>query len=765
METHRHAILAATLLGGLALLLYVNTIHHDFALDDSIVIAQNQFTQEGLAGVPKILTHDSFEGWRPGGSSSAGGRYRPLSLLTFALEVECFGLNAGRMHTFNVVLYALCAILLFVVLRTLLGTDRTALAFLASLLFVAHPLHTEVVANIKSRDELLCLIFLLATLLAAIRYTVRPGAGMLLGTALCFALALLAKEMALSGIVLIPLALWTFGNTKPRTLGAIAGGLGAALLAYIIMRGMAIGFPGDRAPTDILSNPFVNASLSERYATVFLVLGKYLGLLVLPHPLLWDYSYRHIEVVDWASPLAFVSLVLHLLLAAYVVIRIRLRDVAAFGILFYLVSLFTVSNLVLPVGGIMAERFLFIPSLGFCLIVAHFLLQIVRGAFPARRTRSISLTILFGALVFAYGTKTVLRNADWKDNLTLFRADILHNPTSVRARNALGESLMEAYRAARDPSRRAQLHTQAINEFRAALDLHRDARTHALLASAYREHGRLREATEQYEKCLEADPQHFHAVNALAAIKFAAKDYVAAGALYAHARSLRPEDSGLALSHAATLEKQDRTDEAITEYLQAVAKPEEALAAAGRAQGAGVEDLDDLNRLGSFYVGAGHYETAAKTFHRATIVAPGAVSAHNNLASLYAISNQFGMASYHFQMALRAEPESTVTKQNLSSMLVVWGRELFDEERYTNALVKMRQAVQFNPENAEAMLLLGTCHFQLGRFDTAIDAYKYALTLDPTNREIYHWLASVYRRKGDIDTANAILRASMRLSK
>ena len=114
------------------------------------------------------------------------------------------------MHTSNVVLYALCATLLFVVLRTLLGTDRTALAFLASLLFVTHPLHTEVVANIKSRDELLCLIFLLATLLAAIRYTVRPGAGMLLGTALCFVLALLAKEMALSGIVLIPLALRTF---------------------------------------------------------------------------------------------------------------------------------------------------------------------------------------------------------------------------------------------------------------------------------------------------------------------------------------------------------------------------------------------------------------------------------------------------------------------------------------------------------------------------------------------------------------------------
>ncbi|MDD4150951.1 MAG: hypothetical protein PHE33_13085, partial [Bacteroidales bacterium] len=184
-----------------AFILYGNTIGNDYALDDAIVITGNQFTQKGIKGIPDIFKYDTFTGFwlssYPGQTASqiqeekklvAGGRYRPLSLSTFALEVEIFGKkikdangqivyrgNPTISHFINILLYFLTTCLLYIILLRLIppkndGKWYFSFAFIASILFLAHPIHTEAVANIKGRDEIMTLLGSLAALWFTIKY-------------------------------------------------------------------------------------------------------------------------------------------------------------------------------------------------------------------------------------------------------------------------------------------------------------------------------------------------------------------------------------------------------------------------------------------------------------------------------------------------------------------------------------------------------------------------------------------------------------------
>ena len=134
--------------------LYLNTIFNDYAVDDLAVIQENRFTKQGVAGIPILLRTFYWEGYWNNNS----GIYRPLSMVTFALEWQFFPDNPHAGHVTNIILYAITGFLLFKVLRRLMPEQNILFPFFVSLVFIAHPVHTEVVANIKSRDEILCLL-------------------------------------------------------------------------------------------------------------------------------------------------------------------------------------------------------------------------------------------------------------------------------------------------------------------------------------------------------------------------------------------------------------------------------------------------------------------------------------------------------------------------------------------------------------------------------------------------------------------------------
>ena len=223
-------------LAGLALLLYANTIPHQYALDDAVVITRNSHTKSGLAGIPKLLFQDSIAGFLQERETFhvPGGRYRPLSLITLAVEHQLFGLSPHLSHAINALLYAGTAVLIFAMFASLFANSAAApwwrcLPFLTALIFVVHPLHTDVVANIKGRDEILALAGGLGTVLLALQHRHVALVG------LCFFAALLSKESAITFLAVVPLALLCRGDDKAVISRSMLP-LVIAAVAFLILR-------------------------------------------------------------------------------------------------------------------------------------------------------------------------------------------------------------------------------------------------------------------------------------------------------------------------------------------------------------------------------------------------------------------------------------------------------------------------------------------------------------------------------------------------
>ena len=205
---YRRARFQALSLFALSFLLYANTLGHDYALDDAIVITDNTVVQRGVAGWPELFTHDSFYGFfgeQERQALVAGGRYRPLTLAMFAVEQQ-LSPDPFLHHLLNVLWYAVLVVVVWGMLRELLrGHDLLWWVPVATAaLFAAHPLHTEAVANIKGRDEIMALLGAAGatwTILWAQRKQVRWGG---VAGAIMLLLACLAKENAITFALVIP---------------------------------------------------------------------------------------------------------------------------------------------------------------------------------------------------------------------------------------------------------------------------------------------------------------------------------------------------------------------------------------------------------------------------------------------------------------------------------------------------------------------------------------------------------------------------------
>ena len=212
--------LQSLLIFGFAFLLYANSLTHGFVLDDSIVITDNMFTKQGVQGIPGIFSKDTFYGFfKVEGKETlvSGGRYRPMTLVLFALIYQIFGENAFVFHLFTVVLFALtCVVMYRVLLRLFVNqgpTAATLLALITTVLFAAHPIHTEVVNNIKGCDEIVTLLGCLLALWCTFKAVDSGQFIWKLGAGLSFFLACLSKENAAAfvhsysaGLVVQPIA-------------------------------------------------------------------------------------------------------------------------------------------------------------------------------------------------------------------------------------------------------------------------------------------------------------------------------------------------------------------------------------------------------------------------------------------------------------------------------------------------------------------------------------------------------------------------------
>jgi hypothetical protein len=440
--------LAAVLLMAVPFVLYAATLGFGYVLDDEMVIQKNVFTQKGFGGLRDIFRFDSFMGYFQKKESLyllEGGRYRPLSLATFAMEVGFFGKDNPNLqyisHFVNVLLYALTAVLLYRILLGLFpvregGRWYFSLAFVASLLFALHPLHVEAVANIKGRDEILALLFSLSSLYATLKYFDTGRTRWMIGSGFFLLMGLFAKENALTFLAVIPLTVVFFTNVGTTRALTAAVPLLVAALIFIVIRFRALGFMLDhgKAMNDLMNDPFLGMKTGEKFATTFLTLGWYIKLLFYPHPLTHDYYPYHVPKVGWSDWRAIASLVGYMAMGVWAVLNLRKRKVAAWCILYFLLTLSIVSNLFVSVGTFMNERFVYMSSVGFCVLVAWFLCRQVPEWFKTRADQwSILGTGLLVVVAAGFGWRTFTRIPDWKDAPSLNRSAVNVSEGSARS--------------------------------------------------------------------------------------------------------------------------------------------------------------------------------------------------------------------------------------------------------------------------------------------------------------------------------------------
>jgi protein O-mannosyl-transferase len=428
---------------------YFNTLQNDYAYDDFSVIKENRVVTQGISAIPEILSTP----YRWGYFHTSNDMYRPLSLVMFATEYEMFDGDPAIGHFMNVLLYTCCVVALFIFLIAVFSNQHLGVPFIATLLFALHPIHTEVVANIKSRDELLCFLFAITCLVSFIRYHAGGKLKYLLTGAILFFLSLLSKETSISLLAVIPVLFLLFKKENRQRSWLIsacsilvAGGF--LLVRYVVLKSHNAS---NISEVLFIDNFLVGAhSTLEQLATAILMMGLYLQKLFISYPLISDYSYRSIPFVGFDSVWVLLSLILYICLMIVCIVRsIRKRfDYITFGIMFFLVSIAIFSNLVFFTGAAMAERFLFFPSLGFCLVIAALLNNLfAKNSFITSIADIISnkkMLLTVGVISLIMMILTVKRNSEWKDNLTLFGADIDKSPDNARLNYYLGNEMFKA---------------------------------------------------------------------------------------------------------------------------------------------------------------------------------------------------------------------------------------------------------------------------------------------------------------------------------
>jgi protein O-mannosyl-transferase len=555
--------------------LYGASINYGYVLDDGLVNTSNRYVQEGLKGIPKIMTHGYLEGTLGENNLYGWKEYRPMLMVQLALEKEFFGLKPSVNHFFNVFYYSITGVLLFLLLMRLFKKSQPLIPFLVTLLFMAHPIHTEVVANIKSRDEILCFMFLLMSLLSLLKYLSLKKIKFFLLSLFCFFLALLSKENAITFLAIIPLILYCFTEEKIKRIALLS--LPYIGIAVLFFGMIAVLIHGTISNIDPLYNFLIGiSSNTDRLATTLLIMGKYILLLLYPNHLSWDYSYNQIPVVGFTNIYVIVSIVTCISLVIYALLKLRNRSIISFGILFFFIAISATSNLFILTGAAMAERFLFIPALGFCIILV-FLLSML---FKRSNSSLTPVYVISGVLLVCYSFKTFDREKDWKDNLSLYEAGVKDAPNSSQTHTFLANEYSTKAQAETDQNNKAELFKKAESEFKTGLEIYPKnpqawynlgvlyfamgnipeaekankevVKYNPLFAKAYNnlgviegQRGDFKAAVENFKKAADIDSNYFDAFSNTAAAYFNLKEYKNAEPYYKHAHELNPQSKSV----------------------------------------------------------------------------------------------------------------------------------------------------------------------------------------------------------------------------
>jgi hypothetical protein len=432
----RH-MLAGAALCVVTLVAYSNSFHGGFVLDSRSVILLDTRIREATADNLGLIFQRTY--WWP---TAEVGLYRPATTLTYLFNYAVMGeadAPAGY-HWINFLLHSLNVLLAYALALRLLR--KFWVAFFIAALWAVHPVLTESVTNIIGRSDLLAAASVLGGLLLYLKSADSTGLRRyvwLAGLMAVTTVGVFSKESAVAVLGMIALYEITFWKGRERLRGLALGSAAIAipLVAMLIQRARVLAASAP-AQFSFVDNPMQGASFLKARLTALAVGGKYLWLLIWPAKLSADYSYSQIPIAsgtlhDWIAWLAVAAVIV------VVAMQFRANRLYFFFGAFALLTFVPVANILFQTGTIMAERFLYLPSIGFaaCVVMA---LYAVSEQSRFRLLAPVALSLI----VVVLGIRTWERNIDWKDDATLSKASVRTSPNSFKSHFALAIALNDA---------------------------------------------------------------------------------------------------------------------------------------------------------------------------------------------------------------------------------------------------------------------------------------------------------------------------------
>ncbi len=426
-----------------AAILYGNTVLNKYSVDDEFV-TNNPQVAKGLKALPEIFS--TFYVNQQGNVGSNVSDYRPIVKATYALEYQLWGQKPGVSHGINMLIYWLLSVFLFFLLKRLLKDYNILFPFLITLVFMSHPVHTEVVASLKNRDEMLSFLCGIGAMWFILDYADTRKFRYLVYAFMVFVIGFLCKTSIVPFLALYPLVLWFFTDFPPKKYVPVVLIIAVAALAAMYVPRFFL--PHVDRVNHYIENPlYFEKGLWIRLGTGFSALLFYLRILIYPHPLLFYYGFDMIPVVGMGSIMALLSFAIHAGLFIYAILKLRSKDILSFAILWYLISISMYSNIVALAVGIVAERFVFTASLGFSMALVFIIFRIFRTN-PKSLTIEIDSRMKILAVVILLlipsTVLTITRNRQWRNLFTLYQSDIKYLERSVMANIQYGGYLMRS---------------------------------------------------------------------------------------------------------------------------------------------------------------------------------------------------------------------------------------------------------------------------------------------------------------------------------
>lgn len=690
-----------------ALLVYANSICtlvpfggvHLFAYDDNILVVHEPAVRSlSPHNVVRIFT------------STITGAYRPLRVLSYAVDYSLWGLNPVGFHLTNVLLHGVNCVLVCLLVRRL--ARNGAAAILAAALFAVHPALVESVACVSGRKDLLGTLFVLASFLSYTRAFQPGGDRRFYGLSLLFfLLGMGAKEVmvVLPAILIAYEICFSAGNRLRNILHRQPPFLLMAVGFLLVWRHFLA--PG-------------HGPVKERYGMAFAVkgLGGYLRLLVLPVRLQVDYRAMAVPdtFLDWT---VLASLVAVGVLGVAALLLLRKAPCLTLAVGWFFAAILPVSNLIIPIGANFSERFLYLPAVGGCMALGWALGGLLGLAGRDRRVEGIA-AFLIAVLLFLLAAQTVARNSVWQSDRTLWEDAVWKSPGSWAAQKGCGEVYLTCLKGYPFWWRFSLPHFQrsAAQSPQALAGLAQIEMFRGNWAEAERL-ATLHTTSQPGEAAVWA---HLGEVYARQAKWSEAADY------YRKATALSPWDAQFRRDLARVYLAEDKPDEALAE-LNEVARV--------------APFLDGIEGdTGTAYLAKGRYPEAIAHLQRALAQDPSNAKMAHNLAYAHEQMGELGAAKLVYDEAMQRNPSS--------KSFLMPRREL----------IVLKLAIKEAGPSLPLLEQLGNLAASVGRRDEAIRCLKQAEALDPKSADVQCLLAGVYVAGKEFDEAEECLKKAMAVS-